>query len=85
MSDYKGPVSEAENHPIVNTSGPDTPLDWDQCIPYRIQAENYAERNGCTVDEAFQYIKAGAEDFSTHVRPRNEVFDQSTVADETDD
>ena len=85
MSDYKGPVSEAENHPIVQTSGPDTPADWDMCIPYRIQAENYAERNGGSVDAAFQAIRAGAEDKSSYVRPRNEVIDQQSAADETDD
>ncbi len=72
---YSEPLQkdDAANHPALDNTGPDSPRDFADTVYMQIAAENVAEINGISLAEAKRQITAGAEDYSTLVRPRSET------------
>lgn len=74
MSDFTLPADELKNHPMVRSYGPDTPIDYDQEPWLRICAENVAEMESISVDQARQNIRMGAEDMADYGKPRDRIY-----------
>jgi len=75
---------DGANHPALDNTGPDSPKDFQNTVGFQIVAENVAELNGISLAEAKRQITAGAEDYSTLVRPRSETGDWTRWQSEGD-
>lgn len=84
MSDFKLPGSELANHPIQRNYGPDTPADYDMEPWLRICAENMAEQDGISVDQARANIRNGCDNEAEYAEPRDEVIPLSNTVSEND-
>lgn len=76
--DFRLPQDEFKNHPTTRNFGSDCPIDYDQEVWLRIQAENLAEREGMTVDAAKEAIRSngGCAEYST---PREKIYPLSVT------
>lgn len=84
MSDFK-PADEFKNHPATRNFGPDTPIDYDEEPWLRIVAENVAEANSISVDQARTNIRMGCDDQADYATPRDYIAPLSNTVASHDD
>ena len=82
MSDFKLPESEMANHPIQRNYGPDTPIDYDEEPWLRICAENVAENDAISEDQAKLNIRMGCDNEGDYAKPRQERIPLSNTVED---